>query len=99
MNKVDPMVDDEFNDDNTVEIPIDGVLDLHTFAPQEVKDLVSTYLDECLTYGITEVQIIHGKGKGVLRRIVHSILDQHPDVVSYGYDGSWGSTIVTLRKR
>ena len=71
MNENDSMIEDNFNNDNTVEIPIDGVLDLHTFTPQEVKDLVSTYLDECLERGITEVQIIHGKGKGVLRRIVY----------------------------
>jgi DNA-nicking Smr family endonuclease len=99
MNENDSMIEDNFNNDNTVEIPIDGVLDLHTFTPQEVKDLVPTYLDECLERGITEVQIIHGKGKGVLRRIVYSILDQHPDVVSYGYGSSWGSTIVTIKRR
>jgi len=99
MNDNDSMIDDNFDNDNIVEIPIDGVLDLHTFTPQEIKDLVSTYLDECLERGITEVQIIHGKGKGVLRRIVYSILDQHPDVVSYSYGSSWGSTNVTLKKR
>jgi len=84
---------------NIVEMPIDGVLDLHTFAPQDVKDLVPTYIDECLERGIAEVQIIHGKGRGVLRRIVHAILDRHPDVVSYEHGNSWGSTVVTLRKR
>jgi DNA-nicking Smr family endonuclease len=98
MNDNDSMIENGFNDDNIVEIPIDGVLDLHTFTPQEVKDLIPTYLDECLKRGITEVQIIHGKGKGVLRKIVHSILDQHPDVISYGYGSSWGSTLVTIKK-
>jgi DNA-nicking Smr family endonuclease len=96
------MIEDEANDeidfDEIVEIPIDGVLDLHTFAPQEIKDLVPTYLDECLELGITEVQIIHGKGKGVLRKIVHSILDSRPDVISYNDGNSWGSTVITLKK-
>lgn len=91
-------VNDEINFDEIVEIPIDGMLDLHTFAPQEVKDLVPAYLDECLELGITEVQIIHGKGKGVLRKIVHSILDRRPDVISYNDGNSWGSTVITLRK-
>jgi len=89
---------DEINFEEIVEIPIDGVLDLHTFSPQEVKELVPSYIEECLERGIIEVQIIHGKGKGVLRKIVRSILDQHPDVVSYSYGNSWGSTVVTLKK-
>jgi dsDNA-specific endonuclease/ATPase MutS2 len=91
-------VNDETNFEEIVNLPIDGVLDLHTFAPQEVKDLVPTYLNECLELGITEVQIIHGKGKGVLRKIVHSILDRYPNVISYNDGNSWGSTVVTLRK-
>ena len=90
---------DEDLGDAVIEIPIDGTLDLHTFAPRDVKDLVPSYLDECLERGITEVRIIHGKGKGVLRRIVRAALDRHPNVVSYRYGRSWGSTIVTLEKR
>ena len=91
--------DGEFSEELVVEMPVDGVLDLHTFSPRDVKDLVPTYLDECLERGITEVNIIHGKGTGVLRRIVHSALDRHPAVVSYKYGRSWGNTIVTLEKR
>ena len=86
------------SEDPAVEIPIDGTLDLHTFSPRDVKDLVPTYLDECLERGITEVRIIHGKGKGVLRRIVRAALDRHPNVVSYRYGPSWGATVVTLKK-
>ncbi len=86
------------SEEAAVELPVDGVLDLHTFAPQDVKDLVPTYLDECLERGITEVIIIHGKGKGVLRRIVRAALDRHPAVVSYEYGGSWGATAATLRQ-
>lgn len=83
--------------EDIVEMPIDGVLDLHTFSPKEIKDLIPTYLDECLKLGITEINIIHGKGKGVLRNIVHSILDNYPYVQSYRYGNSWGVTTVTLK--
>jgi hypothetical protein len=56
------MAEDEYpnneTDEELVEIPINGTLDLHTFAPRDVKDLVPVYLDECLERGITEVRII-----------------------------------------
>jgi len=68
--------------------PIDGTLDLHIFRPEDVKDLVPDYLDECRSRGILNVQIIHGKGTGVLRRIVHSILAGLPEVVEFSCGGS-----------
>lgn len=84
-----------------VEIPIDGVLDLHTFHPRDVKDLVQDYLDACRDKGISEVRIIHGKGIGSLKRTVHSILSKHPAVISYTLDhaqfGGWGATLVKLK--
>lgn len=86
----------------TVEYPIDGTLDLHTFSPKDVKDLLPEYIRVCREKGIFQIRIIHGKGKGVLRRIVHSILEKHPDVESYwqeGSGGSWGATVVKLREK
>ncbi len=85
--------------DDIIEMPITGILDLHTFSPREIKDLIPTYLDECLKLGITEVNIIHGKGKGVLRNIVHSILNNYPYVESYRYGDSWGVTTVRLKTK
>ena len=88
--------------DEPVDLPINGVLDLHTFKPSEVKDLVPGYLAACLERGIFQVRIIHGKGIGNLRRTVHAILAKHPQVVSFALDhpeyGGWGATIVHLRR-
>jgi DNA-nicking Smr family endonuclease len=84
-----------------VELPIDGVLDLHTFRPQQVKELVPDYLEACRERGILRVRVIHGKGIGNLRRTVHSILARHPGIESFalasGGFGGWGATIVHLR--
>ena len=96
--------DDGDEEDELVEavpLEITGALDLHTFAPREVKELVPDYLDECVLRGISEVRIIHGKGTGVLRRVVHAALDRHPRVVEYrlggAAEGGWGATLVTLK--
>ncbi|WP_298435623.1 Smr/MutS family protein [Geobacter sp.] len=84
----------------TIEYPIDGVLDLHTFQPREVKDLIPDYLNECRRRGIFSVRIIHGKGTGTLRRTVHAILARLPEVASFrlaGEDaGGWGATLVEI---
>ena len=86
--------------DEPIEIIIDGVLDLHTFHPSDAKALVPDYLAECRQEGILTVRIIHGKGSGVLMRIVHSRLEKLPYVESYrladGTGGGWGATIVEL---
>ncbi len=84
-----------------VEFPIDGTLDLHTFDPREVKDLVVDYLRACRERGIAQVRIVHGKGKGVLLKTVHSVLGKLPEVISFQLAdetaGGWGATIVQIR--
>jgi DNA-nicking Smr family endonuclease len=84
-----------------VELPIDGVLDLHTFRPPDVKNLVGDYLDLCRGRGILRVRIIHGKGIGALRATVHALLSRRTDVDSFslasGPFGGWGATIVHLK--
>jgi DNA-nicking Smr family endonuclease len=86
-----------------IELPIDGILDLHTFYPREVKDLVPDYLAECRERGIVEVRIIHGKGTGALRRTVQAILARLPEVIAFRLAmedaGGWGATIVTLQAK
>jgi len=86
--------------DEPIELPIDGELDLHTFAPGDVAAVVGDYLDACSERGILEVRIIHGKGIGALRRTVHTVLDRRDDVAAYRLAGDrsgWGATLVTLR--
>lgn len=81
--------------------PIDGTLDLHTFDPSEVEDLLRDYLQACRERGILQVRVVHGKGTGVLKSRVEAILDRLPEVLSRrtaGADaGGWGATLVTLR--
>ncbi len=88
--------------DEPVEYPIDGILDLHQFSPKDVKELVPEYISACRQRGITQIRIIHGKGTGTLRRIVHSLLDKDERVLSYRLDShsgsSWGATLVELRQ-
>jgi DNA-nicking Smr family endonuclease len=93
--------EDPISDSEPIEFPIDGVLDLHTFQPGEVKDLLPDYLHECKEKGILEVRVIHGKGTGALRETVHAILKRMPEVASFKLAdetaGSWGATLVSLK--
>lgn len=102
----DPEADEAADDlgvPESIQMPIDGVLDLHTFAPKEAKALVPDYLNECAARGILSVRIIHGKGRGVLRQLVQGVLARHPLVTAFRAAdetaGGWGATLVSLRAR
>jgi DNA-nicking Smr family endonuclease len=74
-------------------------LDLHTFLPKECADVVEEYVRAAHEAGFTSVRIIHGKGRGTLRRIVQGVLDRHPAVASYAQaDANWGATRVELKR-
>ncbi len=84
-------------DDEAVELPIEDTIDLHTFQPREIASLVEEYLHQAILKGYRDVRIIHGRGVGVQRRIIHSILQKHPRVISYHDAIDRGSTLVTLK--
>jgi DNA-nicking Smr family endonuclease len=78
-------------------------LDLHTFLPKECADVVEEYVRAAQEAGLAVVRIVHGKGTGTLRRIVHAVLERHPAVHAYRLAGDtrggWGATLVELRPR
>jgi len=84
-----------------IQIPIEDSLDLHTFQPGEIPELLDSYLRACVEKGILNVRIIHGKGKGFLRNRVQGLLGKHALVVSYKTAppeaGGWGATLVQLK--
>ena len=89
------------DDQEPVRIPITDVFDLHTVPPRDVGPIVEEYLEEARRLGLKALRIIHGRGIGVQREIVRSILARTPFVESFSdaplEAGGWGATIVTLR--
>jgi DNA-nicking Smr family endonuclease len=87
-------------DEAPVVIPITGELDLHSFAPRDVVDVVADYLDECRSRGLHEVRLVHGRGKGVQRAAIRRLLGARAYVISFAdaepISGGWGATIVRL---
>jgi DNA-nicking Smr family endonuclease len=81
-----------------VELPIEDTIDLHTFLPKEIAGLVEEYLYQALQKGFREVRIIHGRGAGVQRSIVHSILKKHEHVIAFRDAADHGSTVVILKQ-
>lgn len=84
-----------------IELEIEDVLDLHTFRPRDVPNVVRDYLDAAHGAGLRELRIIHGRGRGVQRNTVRTLLERDPRVVDFGdaplEAGGWGATWVTLR--
>lgn len=84
-----------------IELPITDVLDLHSFRPAEVADVVREYLDTAYEKGMRHLRIIHGRGIGVQRRTVRTLLERDPRVIEFGdapaEAGGWGATWIRLR--
>lgn len=91
------------NDDDPVRLPIEDSIDLHAFAPRDVRDVVDAYLEAAQDAGFREVRIVHGRGIGVQRESVRSLLARHPRVEAFAdappERGGWGATVVRLRSR
>ena len=85
-----------------VKMPIEDTLDLHTFKPKDVPDLLVDYFAACIDANIYSVRVVHGKGKGILKKRVQKLLQNNPLVESfrnapYGA-GGWGATLVELKR-
>lgn len=87
--------------DDPVHIPIEPELDLHAFAPRDVRSVVDEYINEAHAAGFPEVRLVHGRGKGVQRGVVQQTLERHPLVESFTDDtrSHLGATIAVLTRR
>jgi DNA-nicking Smr family endonuclease len=79
-----------------VELPIEDSIDLHAFRPREIPDLLEEYIYQAVLKGYREVRIIHGRGIGVQRQIVHSFLSKHPRIIAFHDAPDRGSTTAIL---
>jgi DNA-nicking Smr family endonuclease len=80
-------------------IPIEGVLDLHTFNPRDIKSVVEEYITAAYERGLREVRLIHGRGRGIQRGIVQQTLERHPLVIEFwdAPESHLGATVARLR--
>jgi DNA-nicking Smr family endonuclease len=88
------------HEEDIIELPVDGILDLHAFKPEDAASALGEYLRVCAEKGIHEVKVIHGKGKGILRLTVHKALERNPLVLDFQLDtgaSGWGATLVHLK--
>jgi DNA-nicking Smr family endonuclease len=97
------MKDPESPFSEPIVLPIEDSIDLHAFHPKDIPSVVEEYLRQCGQAGLTEVRLIHGRGFGVQRNIVRSILQKHPEVLSFrdapAESGGWGATLVVLKNQ
>jgi DNA-nicking Smr family endonuclease len=79
-------------------VPIERELDLHAFAPRDIPSVVEEYVRAAAAAGLREVRLVHGRGRGVQRAIVQSVLERHPLVREFRDDTSahLGATIAIL---
>lgn len=88
-------------DDEFVELPIEDALDLHAFAPRDIPSVVEEYVAAAYERGYRSVRLIHGRGRGVQRAIVHRVLRGLPqvDAIRDAPESHLGATIALLRPR
>ena len=85
-------------DDEPFEVPIEDVLDLHPFRPDEIRDVAREYLHAARDRGYREVRLIHGRGKGVQRANVQSMLKELDFVAGFRDDAHLGATVVVFKE-
>lgn len=90
-------MDEETGEDEPLELPIADVLDLHSFRPSEVADVIRDWLDAAYDKGFRELRIIHGKGIGVQRQTVRTLLGRDGRVEAFGDAETWGATWVRMK--
>jgi DNA-nicking Smr family endonuclease len=96
----DEEIDEDSPFSDPVVLPLEDVLDLHPFAPKDIRSVVEEYLTQCCEAGFSSVRLIHGKGRGVQRESIRALLARLPFVTTF-HDappeaGGWGATIVSL---
>ena len=91
------------DEEEPVEIPLTGELDLHAFAPRDIPSVVEEYVLSCAEKGLPDLRLVHGRGRGVQRAVVRRVLAGMPQVASFedapAMAGGWGATVVYLRKK
>jgi DNA-nicking Smr family endonuclease len=89
-------------EDEPVEVPLEGELDLHPFAPRDIPSVVEEYVRACAEKGLTVLRLVHGRGTGTQRAVVRGVLARLPQVASFAdapaLSGGWGATVVHLRE-
>ena len=87
-------------EDEPVEIPIESSIDLHSFAPRDILSVVDEYLRAAAEAGLTDVRLIHGRGKGVQRADIQRLLRDHPLAERFwdAPESHLGATVVRLRR-
>jgi dsDNA-specific endonuclease/ATPase MutS2 len=95
--------DEDAPNEGPIILPLEASIDLHPFQPKEIASVVEEYIAEASQAGFSEVRLIHGKGAGVQRNIVRSVLSRHPAVLSFRdapvEAGGWGATVVRLKAK
>ena len=98
-----PDDDEELSAGAVVELPFEDVLDLHGFPPRDVREIVQGYLDAADAARLSAVRIVHGRGMGVQRTAVRSLLARDERVLEFSdapeNQGGRGATLVRLRSR
>ena len=79
-------------------VPIEAEIDLHAFAPRDIRSVVDEYITAASAAGLVEVRLVHGRGRGVQRGIVQAALEAHPLVVEFWDDTAahLGATIARI---